>query len=79
MKYKQIVQELRESKDLNVQIFLNDVDKITKLSQKEKKSLLTKLQNPGVIDTLVKNYIPTIIRIAYANSRSGGRRCYRCL
>ena len=68
MKYKQIVQELRESKDLNVQIFLNDVDKITKLSQKEKKSLLTKLQNPGVIDTLVKNYIPTIIRIAYANS-----------
>ena len=58
MKYKQIVQELRESKDLNVQIFLNDVDKITKLSQKEKKSLLTKLQNPGVIDTLVKNYIP---------------------
>ena len=30
--------------------------------------LLTKLQNPGVIDTLVKNYIPTIIRIAYANS-----------
>ena len=68
MKYKQIVQELRESQDLNVQIFLNDVDKITKLSQKEKKSLLTKLQNPGVIDTLVKNYIPTIIRIAYANS-----------
>ena len=49
MKYKQIVQELRESQDLNVQIFLNDVDKITKLSQKEKKSLLTKLQNPGVI------------------------------
>ena len=47
MKYKQIVQELRESQDLNVQIFLNDVDKITKLSQKEKKSLLTKLQNPG--------------------------------
>ena len=31
MKYKQIVQELRESKDLNVQIFLNDVDIITKL------------------------------------------------
>ena len=68
MKYKEIIQELRESQDLNVQIFLNDVDKITKLSQKEKKSLLTKLQNPGVIDTLVKNYIPTIIRIAYANS-----------
>ena len=68
MKYKLIIQELRESHDMNVQIFLNDVDKIIKLSQKEKKSLLTKLQNPGVIDTLVKNYIPTIIRIAYANS-----------
>ena len=68
MKYKKIIQELRESQDLNVQIFLNDVEKIIKLSQKEKKSLLTKLQNPGVIDTLVKNYIPTIIRIAYANS-----------
>lgn len=62
MKYKEIIQELRESQDLNVQIFLNDVEKIIKLSQKEKKSLLTKLQNPGVIDTLVKNYIPTIIR-----------------
>ena len=68
MKYKEIIQELRESQDMNVQIFLNDVEKMIKLSQKEKKSLLTKLQNPGVIDTLVKNYIPTIIRIAYANS-----------
>ena len=68
MKYKLIIQELRESHDMNVQIFLNDVDKIIKLSKKEKKSLLTKLKNPGVIDTLVKNYIPTIIRIAYANS-----------
>ena len=68
MKYKQIVQELRESHDLNVQIFLNDVEKIIKLSGREKKRLLSQLKNPGIIDTLVKNYIPTIIRIAYANS-----------
>ena len=76
MKYKEIIQELRESQDLNVQIFLNDVDKITKLSQKEKKSLLTKLQNPGVIDTLLCEQFADEFCVV---SRSGGRRCYRCL
>ena len=68
MKYKQIVQELRESQDMNVQLFLLDAEKIIKLPRKVKKGMLSQLQNPGVIDTLVKNYIPTIIRIAYANS-----------
>lgn len=68
MKYKQIIQELKESKDLNVQIFLNDAEKIIKLPRKEKKLMLSQLQKPGVIEALVKNYIPTIIRIAYANS-----------
>lgn len=68
MKYKQIIQELKESQDLNIQIFLNDVEKIIKLRNKEKKRMLTQLQNPGVIDYLVKSYIPTIIRIAYTNS-----------
>lgn len=68
MKYKQIIQELRESQDPNVQVFLNDVENMTKLSSKEKKELLTRLQNPGVIETLVNNYIPMILRVAYANS-----------
>ena len=68
MKYKQIILELRESQDMNVQLFLNDAEKIIKLPRKVKKAMLSQLQNPGVIDTLVKNYIPTIIRIAYANS-----------
>ena len=68
MKYKQIIQELKESKDSNVQLFLLDAEKIVKLPSKVKKGMLTQLQNPGVIDTLVKNYIPTIIRIAYPNS-----------
>lgn len=68
MRYKQIIKELKESKDLNVQIFLNDAEKIIKLPRKEKKLKLSQLEKPGVIDTLVKNYIPTIIRIAYPNS-----------
>lgn len=68
MRYKQIIKELKESKDLNVQIILNDAEKIIKLPRKEKKLKLSQLEKPGVIDTLVKNYIPTIIRIAYPNS-----------
>ena len=68
MKYKQIIQELKESHDPNVQIFLNDAEKIIRLPRKKKKLMLSQLQKPGVIDALVKNYIPTIIRIAYANS-----------
>ena len=68
MKYKQIVQELRESQDMNVQLFLLDAEKIIKLPRKVTKGMLSQLQKPGVIDTLVKNYIPTIIRIAYQNS-----------
>ena len=68
MKYKQIIQELRESQDLNVQLFLLDAEKIIKLPSKVKQGMLSQLQKPGVIDTLVKNYIPMIIRIAYQNS-----------
>ena len=68
MQYKKIIQDLKESKDLNVQLFLLDAEKIVKLPSKVKKGMLSQLQNPGVIDTLVKNYIPTIIRIAYPNS-----------
>ena len=78
MKYKQIVQELRESQDLNVQIFLNDVDKITKLSQKEKKSLLTKLQNPDSHDHQDRLCEQSADEFCVV-SRSGGRGCYRCL
>ena len=68
MKYKQIIQELKESHDPNVQIFLNDAEKIIRLPRKEKKQMLSQLQKPGIIEALVKNYIPTIIRIAYPNS-----------
>lgn len=69
MKYKQIIEELRTSKDSNVKAFLDDVEKMTKLTSKEKKEMLCQLQKPYVIDILTKNYIPTIVRIAYANSK----------
>ena len=39
MKYKQIIQELKESHDPNVQIFLNDAEKIIRLPRKEKNTL----------------------------------------
>ena len=42
MKYRQIIQELRESHDMNVQLFLNDAEKIIKLLRKVKK------ENPQV-------------------------------
>ena len=68
MNYKQIIQELKESQDLNVQLFLLDAEKIIKLPSNVKQGMLSQLQKPGVIDTLVKNYIPTIIRIVYQNT-----------
>lgn len=68
MKYKQIIQELKESEDPNVLVFLKDLEKHRKLPRREKKEMLTRIQEPGVIDALVKNYIPTIVRVAYTNS-----------
>ena len=41
MKYKQTIQELRESQDLNVQLFLNDAEKIIKLPSKVKQGMLS--------------------------------------
>ena len=69
MKYKKIIQELRESQDPNVLVFLNDVGNIRRLSRKQQKDILARLHEPGITDILVKSFIPTIVRIAYANSR----------
>lgn len=69
MKYKKIIQELKESQDPNVLVFLNDVGNIRRLSRKQQKDILARLHEPGITDILVKSFIPTIVRIAYANSR----------
>lgn len=68
MEYKAIIKALKESSDPNVQAFVKDVEKIKKLTQKEKKEMFARVGEPGVVDILVRDYIPTIIRVAHANS-----------
>lgn len=68
MKFKEIIQEMKESQDPNVLVFLKDVEKIRRLSGKQQTELFSRLDQQSVTDMLVKSYIPTIVRIAYANS-----------
>lgn len=66
MKFSSIIQELSELPDPNVQAFLNDVKKIKRLSRQERQDYLTRLKEPGVMDLLVKDSIPAVIRASYS-------------
>ena len=69
MKYKDIIQELKESTDQNIAAFLKDVEKKKRLSKRERQLYLTRLQDPIVADALASDCIPTIIRVAYKYSK----------
>ena len=76
MKYKDIIQELKESPDKNIAAFLEDVEKKKRLSKRERQLYLARLQDPSVADALASDCIPSIIRVV---SRSSWRRRCRCL
>lgn len=68
MKYKLIIQELKKSTDQNVRVFANEVEGMKRLTTEQRKSYLANLQKTESISLLVKDFIPYIIWVAYANS-----------
>ena len=68
MKYKYILQELKESGDPNVLAFLKDAEQIKRLSKKERDFFLQNRWMPGAVSKLVEGFIPYVIFVAYSNS-----------
>ena len=68
MKYSFIIQELKNSADQNVRTFVKDVEGIKRLTVKERQHYLANLQEAEALNILVNDFIPYIIRVAYANS-----------
>jgi hypothetical protein len=73
MKYKDVIQELKESPDKNIAAFLEDVEKKKRLSKRERQLYLARLQDPSVADALASDCIPSIIRVAYRYSKQTKR------
>ena len=69
MKYKVIINELKETADPNVLAFLKDVENKKRLSCKDRQYYLTRLHEPGVDEIIVNDHIPAIIRVAYSYSQ----------
>ena len=68
MKYSFIIHELKNSADQNVRTFAKDVEGIKRLTVKERQHYLANLQEAEALNILVNDFIPYIIRVAYANS-----------
>ena len=68
MRYKLIIQELKKSTDQNVRAFVNDVEGMKRLTSEQRQYHLANLQERESISLLVKDFIPYIVRVAYANS-----------
>ena len=69
MRYRLVIQALRESSDNNVLAFLKDVEKIKRLTPKERQDYLANREEADAINILVKDFIPYIIRVAYVHSQ----------
>ena len=68
MKYSFIIHELKNSADQNVRTFVKDVEGIKRLTVKERQYYLANLQKAESQNILANDFIPYIIRVAYANS-----------
>jgi RNA polymerase sigma factor (sigma-70 family) len=65
MKYKYIIQELKESGDVNVKAFLKDVEKMKPMSKEDRDHCMqTRFMNESA-QKLVEEFIPFIIMVAY--------------
>ena len=67
MKYKYIIQELKETGDPNVLAFLEDAEKIKRMSKKERDYCLQNRWMYESVKKLVEEFIPYIIMVAYGH------------
>ena len=66
MKYKVIIQELKASNDKNVRAFVRDMEKLERMTKKQRDIYLKNRQKPGAVTKLLEGFIPYIIMVAYA-------------
>ena len=69
MRYKLIIQALRESSDNNVLAFVKDVEKMKRLTAEERQYYLANREEAEAVNILVKDFIPYIIKVAYMHSQ----------
>ena len=67
MKYKYIIQELKETGDPNVLAFLKDAERIKRMSKKERDYCLQSRWMYESVKKLVEEFIPFIIMVAYGH------------
>ena len=65
MKYKHIIQEMKEARDPNMMAFVKDVEKMKRLTKKEKDHYLQTRFLQESVQKLVEDFIPYIIFVAY--------------
>ena len=68
MKYKVIIQELKASNDKNVRAFVRDMEKLERMTKKQRDIYLKNRQKPGAVTKLMEGFIPYIILVAYNHS-----------
>lgn len=69
MKYKHIIQEMREASDPSMSAFVKDLEKMKRLTKKEKDHYLQTRFLPESVQKLVEDFIPYIIFVAYGYSQ----------
>ena len=69
MRYRLVIQALRESSDNNVLAFLKDVEKMKRLTTEERQYYLANREEADAVNILVEDFIPYIIKVAYVHSR----------
>ena len=69
MSYRTIIQEMKETGDPNILAFLSDVERIGKMTSRQRHYYLENRQMPCAVDKIVKDFIPYIIKKAYVFSR----------
>lgn len=60
MKYKVIIQELKASNDKNVRAFVRDMEKLKRMTKKQRDIYLKNRQKPGAVTKLMEGFIPYI-------------------
>ena len=68
MKYEVIIQELKASNDKNVRAFVRDMEKLKRMTKKQRDIYLKNRQKPGAVTKLMEGFIPYSILVAYNHS-----------
>lgn len=69
MRYRLVIEALRESSDNNVLAFLKDVEKMKRLTAEERQYYLVNREEADAVNILVEDFIPYIIKVAYVHSQ----------